>query len=151
MVSELENYDQSLLYPKEVLKPPQLQMQYTMTISMLFYFQYALHSKKENAHEESIWTCAWGRLSLTEDKSEKENENENNGGVAGDEIKEDNVTTVDIIATGGVDDLVKVWEYTPDGEMKLKHKLSDHSLGVVSVDLSKDVKSKFRLLVKTTA
>ena len=109
---------------------------------MLFYFQYSLHSKKENAHEESIWTCAWGRLSLTDDKSEKENENENNGGVAGDEIKEDNVTTVDIIATGGVDDLVKVWEYTPDGEMKLKHKLSDHSLGVVSVDLSKDVKSK---------
>ena len=115
---------------------------------MLFYFQYALHSKKENAHEESIWTCAWGRLSLTDDKSEKENENENNGGVAGDEIKEDNVTTVDIIATGGVDDLVKVWEYTPDGEMKLKHKLSDHSLGVVSVDLSKDVKSKLRLLFK---
>ena len=81
---------------------------------------------------------------MTEDKSEKENENDNNGGVAGDEIKEDNVTTVDIIATGGVDDLVKVWEYTPDGEMKLKHKLSDHSLGVVSVDLSKDVKSKLR-------
>ena len=50
--------------------------------------------------------------------------------------------TVDIIATGGVDDLVKVWEYTSDGEMKLKHKLSDHSLGVVSVDLSKDVKRK---------
>ena len=118
---------------------------------MRFYFQYALHSKKENAHEESIWTCAWGKLQLTEDKSEKENDNENNGGVAGDEIKEDNVTTVDIIATGGVDDLVKVWEYTPDGEMKLKHKLSDHSLGVVSVDLSKDVKSKLRLLVKRTA
>ena len=88
---------------------------------------------------------------MTDDKSEKENENENNGGVAGDEIKEDNVTTVDIIATGGVDDLVKVWEYTPDGEMKLKHKLSDHSLGVVSVDLSKDVKSKFRLSLKRTA
>ena len=52
------------------------------------------------------------------------------------------MTTVDIIATGGVDDLVKVWEYTSDGEIKLKHKLSDHSLGVVSVDLSKDVKRK---------
>ena len=51
--------------------------------------------------------------------------------------------TVDIIATGGVDDVVKVWEYTSDGEMKLKHKLSDHSLGVVSVDLSKDVKRKY--------
>ena len=59
---------------------------------------------------------------------------------------DENVTTVDIIATGGVDDLVKVWEYTSDGEMKLKHKLSEHSLGVVSVDLSKDVKSKYKTL-----
>ena len=63
----------------------------------------------------------------------------------GDEKEDENVTTVDIIATGGVDDLVKVWEYTSDGEMKLKHKLSEHSLGVVSVDLSKDVKSKYKL------
>ena len=60
-----------------------------------------------------------------------------------DNKDDENVTTVDIIATGGVDDLVKVWEYTSDGEMKLKHKLSEHSLGVVSVDLSKDVKSKY--------
>ncbi len=46
-----------------------------------------------------------------------------------------------MIATGGVDDLVKVWEYV-DGEVKLKHKLGDHSLGVVSVALSADAKSK---------
>ena len=108
--------------------------------NFLYLFQYALHSKKENAHEESIWTCAWGRLSLGDEGVEKENEN--NGNVKDDE----NVTTVDIIATGGVDDLVKVWEYTSDGEMKLKHKLSEHSLGVVSVDLSKDVKSKYKTL-----
>ena len=103
------------------------------------YFQYALHSKKENAHEESIWTCAWGRLSLNDEGAEKENEN--NGSVKNDKV--DDGLTVDIIATGGVDDLVKVWEYTSDGEMKLKHKLADHSLGVVSVALSKDVKRKF--------
>ena len=102
-----------------------------------------MHSKKENAHEESIWTCAWGRLTLGDEGAEKENEN--NGNMKGEEKEDENVTTVDIIATGGVDDLVKVWEYTSDGEMKLKHKLSEHSLGVVSVDLSKDVKSKYKL------
>ena len=105
---------------------------------LIVIFQYALHSKKENAHEESIWTCAWGRLSLNDEGAEKENSNNGNT----DNIKGDDALTVDIIATGGVDDLVKVWEYTSDGEMKLKHKLSDHSLGVVSVDLSKDVKRK---------
>ena len=106
---------------------------------LIVIFQYALHSKKENAHEESIWTCAWGRLSLNDEGAEKENSNNGNT----DNIKGDDALTVDIIATGGVDDLVKVWEYTSDGEMKLKHKLSDHSLGVVSVDLSKDVKRKY--------
>ena len=111
------------------------------------FFQYALHSKKENAHEESMWTCAWGRLSLGDDEAEKENESNENNGDAGGRKNDENATTVDIIATGGVDDLVKVWEYTSDGEIKLKHKLSDHSLGVVSVDLSKDVKSKLNLPV----
>ena len=106
---------------------------------LITIFQYALHSKKENAHEESIWTCAWGRLSLNDEGAEKENSNNGNT----DNIKGDDALTVDIIATGGVDDLVKVWEYTSDGEMKLKHKLSDHSLGVVSVDLSKDVKREY--------
>ena len=77
-------------------------------------------------------------MSLSDEGAEKENEN--NGSVTN---KGDDGSTVDIIATGGVDDLVKVWEYTSDGEMKLKHKLADHSLGVVSVDLSKDVKRKF--------
>ena len=82
-------------------------------------------------------------MSIADDGAEKENEeNENNGNLEGRDKGEKNLTTVDIIATGGVDDLVKVWEYTSDGEIKLKHKLSDHSLGVVSVDLSKDVKSK---------
>ena len=110
-----------------------------LCIKSTVIFQYALHSKKDNAHEESIWTCAWGRLSLSDEGAEKENEN--NDSVTN---KGDDGSTVDIIATGGVDDLVKVWEYTSDGEMKLKHKLADHSLGVVSVDLSKDVKRKFQ-------
>lgn len=35
-------------------------------------------TKKENAHEESIWTCAWGRY--TPDKKKKDEENEGEGG-----------------------------------------------------------------------
>lgn len=48
---------------------------------------------------------------------------------------------MEVIVTGGVDDIVKVWQYH-DGELKLRHKLSDHSLGVVSVALSKEADSK---------
>ena len=50
---------------------------------------------------------------------------------------------VDVLVTGGVDDLVKVWHYD-DGELKLRHKLGDHSLGVVSVALSKDAEREQR-------
>ena len=46
---------------------------------------------------------------------------------------------VDVIASGGMDDIVRLWDVTPDGELKLKYKLPDHSLGVVSVALNKEV------------
>ena len=49
------------------------------------------------------------------------------------------VPAYDVVATGGVDDLVKVFAYE-DGELRLRHKLGDHSLGVVSVALSKEAK-----------
>ena len=49
---------------------------------------------------------------------------------------------VDVIASGGMDDIVRLWDVTPDGELKLKYKLSDHSLGVVSVALNKEVTRK---------
>jgi len=45
------------------------------------------------------------------------------------------VGTEDVLATGGVDDTVRVWTYT-GGDIKLKHKLCDHSLGVVSIALN---------------
>lgn len=32
------------------------------------------------------------------------------------------------VVTGGVDDIVKVWKHS-DGELRLKNKLTDHSLG----------------------
>lgn len=28
---------------------------------MILVFQYSVLCKKDNAHDESIWTCAWGR------------------------------------------------------------------------------------------
>ena len=45
---------------------------------------YSLFAKKENAHEEAIWTCDWNKIQDGDD------------GI------------VDVIATGGVDDVVKV-------------------------------------------
>ena len=45
--------------------------------------------------------------------------------------------TEDIIVTGGVDDVVKIWNYK-DGELEYRHQLTDHSLGVVSVAVSSD-------------
>ena len=43
----------------------------------------------------------------------------------------------DIIVTGGVDDVVKIWNYR-DGELEYRHQLTDHSLGVVSVAISRN-------------
>ena len=45
--------------------------------------------------------------------------------------------TEDIIVTGGVDDVVKIWNYK-DGELEYRHQLTDHTLGVVSVAVSSD-------------
>lgn len=42
---------------------------------------------------------------------------------------------IEYIVTGGLDDLVKVWELQDD-KLQLKHKLEGHSLGVVSVAIS---------------
>lgn len=106
-------------------------------------FQYALHTKRENAADESIWTCDWGRLSVQvpaeggdADKGDDGEDKENQ------EAEKNNVTTVetDIVVTGGMDDLVRIWEYSSEGELRLKHKLAEHSLGVVSVNLTKDAK-----------
>lgn len=54
---------------------------------------------------------------------------------------------IEYIVTGGLDDLVKVWELQDD-KLELKHKLEGHSLGVVSVAISTDGTSmkKFILL-----
>ncbi|KAJ8975554.1 hypothetical protein NQ317_000737, partial [Molorchus minor] len=46
---------------------------------------------------------------------------------------------MDYIVTGGVDDLVKVWELQDD-RLSLKYNLEGHSLGVVSVAISNNGK-----------
>ena len=101
---------------------------------------YSLYAKKEPAHQDSIWTCAWGRLperTVEIAKSPKEDSAE--GEEAEKNVETKTLEAEDIIVTGGVDDIVKIWGYD-DGELKLRHKLSDHSLGVVSVTLSQDGK-----------
>ena len=42
-----------------------------------------------------------------------------------------------IFFVSGVDDIVRVWNVS-DGELRLKNKLTDHSLGVVAVDINKE-------------
>ena len=79
---------------------------------------YALHTKKECAHNDSIWCCDWRQVKHVSETEE--------GGM------EASVTDVEeLIVTGGVDDVVKIWNYR-DGELAYRHQLTDHSLGVVS-------------------
>lgn len=54
-------------------------------------------------------------------------------------------TPVEYIVSGGLDDLVKVWELQDD-RLELKHKLEGHSLGVVSVAISNEGSSEYKLL-----
>ncbi|XP_070554300.1 superkiller complex protein 8-like isoform X1 [Ptychodera flava] len=69
---------------------------------------YTVQFKQEQAHEDSIWSVAWAR-------------SETDG--------------TDYIATGSVDDLVKIWKWEND-HLELKYTLEGHQLGVVSVDIN---------------
>ncbi|XP_074614053.1 superkiller complex protein 8-like isoform X4 [Acropora palmata] len=70
--------------------------------------QYNVCFKQDQAHEDSIWTVAWG----TSDKDGTEN-----------------------IVTGAVDDMVKCWRWTED-KLHLRFNFEGHQLGVVSVDVN---------------
>ena len=103
-------------------------------------FQYSIYSKKELAHEESIWCCAWQNYDPSKEQTPPEPENEADAGGENKENEENgtkNKEPREVLVTGGLDDLVRVW-HQKDGELKLKHKLTDHSLGVVSVDINKE-------------
>ncbi|XP_074661678.1 WD repeat-containing protein SL1-17-like [Tubulanus polymorphus] len=70
---------------------------------------YSIIYKEEQAHEDSIWTCAWG-------KSERDG--------------------VENIVTAAVDDIVKCWKWTGENKLELRHVLEGHQLGIVSVDIN---------------
>lgn len=94
--------------------------------------------KEENAHDNALWACAWGRdPEPASDEGEDVVEEEN----PFDFDKKEKKPT-DFIVTGGLDDLVKVWDVREDNTLKLRHKLKGHALGVVSVAVSSDGQSK---------
>ncbi|XP_066885540.1 superkiller complex protein 8 isoform X2 [Kogia breviceps] len=70
--------------------------------------QYSILFKQEQAHDDAIWSVAWGT-------NKKENS--------------------ETVVTGSLDDLVKVWKWR-DEKLDLQWSLEGHQLGVVSVDIS---------------
>ncbi|KAL6265632.1 hypothetical protein P5V15_002426 [Pogonomyrmex californicus] len=91
---------------------------------------YSLIHKTENAHEDSIWTCSWG---CPKKKRDIQPDNEDSR----DSMRSNEDEIAEYLVTASVDDSVKVWELR-DGALKFKHKLTGHSLGVVSVAVSSD-------------
>uniref|UniRef100_A0A3B4WDV8 Superkiller complex protein 8 n=1 Tax=Seriola lalandi dorsalis TaxID=1841481 RepID=A0A3B4WDV8_SERLL len=75
---------------------------------LVLWFQYSILFKQEHAHDDAIWTAAWG-------KSEADGS--------------------ETIVTGSLDDMVKVWKWS-DEKLELQWTLEGHQLGVVSVDIS---------------
>lgn len=91
---------------------------------------YSIIHKTENAHEDSIWTCAWG---CPKKKNDAQPDNEDSR----DSVRSRDGETTEYIVTGSVDDAVKIWE-NKDGNLILKHTLLGHALGVVSVAVNSD-------------
>ncbi|XP_030023765.2 WD repeat-containing protein 61 [Manduca sexta] len=77
---------------------------------------YSILLKKENAHEDPIYSCAWVKT--------------NPGGDLQNASKE-------FIVTGGLDCVVKVWSLA-NNKLDLVHTLEGHPMAVVSVAVSPD-------------
>lgn len=97
-------------------------------------FQYSLLHKQELAHEESIWSVAWGRTKSDNEKNEAMEVDQES---SRDSTTKPKAEVNDFIVTGSLDDTVKVWDLKDD-RMELRQQLAGHSLGVVSVAVSND-------------
>lgn len=114
---------------------------------------YSLVNSIKDAHIDTIWSCAWGQMrekrssglrnendkihgnANNDNEKEAAEEKENDGSANRLDDGEDEV--IEIIVTGSVDDLVKVWKVESD-RLELSKTLAGHSLGVVSVALNSD-------------
>ncbi|XP_065074864.1 superkiller complex protein 8 [Ochlerotatus camptorhynchus] len=100
---------------------------------------YSLLHKEETAHEESIWSCSWGRVTADDEHGkESDGDADNSRDSAGNQKNSGEFR--DFVVTGGLDDRVKVWDVKPDNKLKLRNTFTGHSLGVVSVDVSSNGK-----------
>lgn len=100
--------------------------------------------KEENAHDVSIWSCDWGKLKPK--RAGKEGDNAEASGGEGPAKEQALGPERDIIVTGGLDDVVKVWDFD-DNELRLRQTLTGHSLGIVSVAISSDGQSEFNAVL----
>lgn len=104
------------------------------------HLQFSLLHKEENAHDNALWACAWGRdpepASAGDENTPPEEANPF-------DFDKKEPKPNDFIVTGGLDDLVKVWDLREDNTLKLRHQLKGHALGVVSVAVSSDGQSKW--------
>ena len=66
---------------------------------------YSLHTKREKAHQDCIWTCDWGVLGGT--VAQPATGKDGDELPAADALVEQDVEPQDLIVTGGLDDIVR--------------------------------------------
>ena len=80
---------------------------------------YAVHLKKESAHEDSIWACAWGKGENPPAQPAADPENGEESQPPAPEPATFGLVDKSIMATGGMDDYVRLWEHTWDFRIKI--------------------------------
>ncbi|XP_041980509.1 WD repeat-containing protein 61-like [Aricia agestis] len=77
---------------------------------------YSILNKKENAHDEPIYSCVWAKINITGNPRDSKK---------------------DFLITGGLDSKVKVWHFEKN-KLNLLHALEGHCMAVVSLAISPD-------------
>lgn len=105
---------------------------------------FSLLHKEEGAHADGIWSCSWGRVLPVVNENHTDEERDPDASrdslISGKRANSHN-DPIDFIVTGGLDDLLKVWDIREDSTLQLRHELKGHSLGVLSVATSSDGKT----------